>query len=89
MGYNSNLRKASADMKLGVNSVNQDMKRVRVGLMDGADSKIKRPSGHPSNKRSEKQGSSDSEKQDTSDIEKQYSRQSPRSSFYTRYIFIS
>ena len=89
VGYNSNFRKASADMKLGVNSVNQDMKRVRVGLMDGADSKIKRPSGHPSDKRSEKQGSSDSEKQDTSDIEKQYSRQSPRSSFYTRYIFIS
>ena len=35
VGYNNNLRKASVDMKLGVNPVNQDTKRVGVGLMDG------------------------------------------------------
>ena len=69
VGYNNNLRKASADMKLGVNSVNQDMKRVGVGLMDGGESKIKRPSRHSSDNSSEKQ-----------DIEKQDLRQSPRSS---------
>jgi len=72
VGYNNNLRNASADMKLGVNSVNQDMKRVGVVLMDGGQSKIKRPTGHPSDNRSDKQS--------PSDIEKQVSSQSPRSS---------
>ena len=37
-------------MKLGANnSVNQETKRVRVKLMDGDESRIKRPTGHPSN----------------------------------------
>ena len=31
------------------NSVNQEMRRVGVRLMDGGGSKVKRPTGHPSN----------------------------------------
>jgi hypothetical protein len=58
VGYNNNLKKADADMKLGVNSVNSDMKRGGVRLMDGGGSRIKRPTSHPSNPihRSEKRG---------------------------------
>ena len=60
-------------MKLGVNPVNQDTKRVGVGLMDGGVSKIKRPTGHPSSETK----SSESNKQGS---EKQVSSQLPRSS---------
>ena len=49
-GYDNKLKQTVAGMKLGVNnSVNQEMKRVRVKLMDGGGSKVKRPTGHPSN----------------------------------------
>lgn len=81
VGHNNNLN-ASANMKLEVNSsVNQDMKRVGVRLMDGGGSRNKRPRGHPSNpihRPSETQGSTDSEKQSSNGREKQSSRQLPQ-----------
>ena len=49
-GYNNQLRKATPNMKLGVNnSVNLETKQVGVRLMDGEKSKINRPTSHPSN----------------------------------------
>ena len=49
-GSYNELKQAGAGMKLGANnSVNQETRRVRVKLMDGDESRIKRPSGHPSN----------------------------------------
>ena len=50
VGYNNNLKKATGNMKLGVNSdVNLDLKHVGVRMMDGGPSKTNRPSSHPSN----------------------------------------
>ena len=50
VGYNNNLKKATGDMKLGVNNdVNLDTKKVEVKLMNGVPSKTKRPTSHPSN----------------------------------------
>jgi len=49
VGYNNFLKKANAEMKLGVKSVNSDMKKVGVKLMNGGPSKINRPNSHPSN----------------------------------------
>ena len=49
-GYDNKLKQAAEGIKLGVNnSVKQETKRVGVKLMDGAGSKIKRSTGHPSN----------------------------------------
>ena len=49
-GHDNELKQAVAGMELGVNnSVKQETKRVGVKLMDGGGSKIKRPTGHPSN----------------------------------------
>ena len=50
VGYNNNLRRATEDMKLGVNNhVNQGTKKASLKLMAGGPSKIKRPNSHPSN----------------------------------------
>ena len=50
VGYNNNLRRATDDMKLGVNNqVNQDTKKSSLKLMAGGPSKIKPPNSHPSN----------------------------------------
>ena len=50
VGYNNNLKKATGNMKLGVNSdVNLDMKKVGVRMMDGGPPKTNRPNSHPSN----------------------------------------
>lgn len=49
-GYNNNLKKASAHMKLGVNnSINVHTKKVGVKLMSGGGSRFKKPTPHPSN----------------------------------------
>ena len=69
-GYDNELKQVVAGMKLGVNnSVNQETKRVGVKLMDGGGSKVKRPTGHPSNpieqqsvKQSKKQSQTENEK---------------------------
>ena len=48
--YNNNLKKATGNMKLGVNSdVNVDLKKVGIRNMDGGQSKNNRPNSHPSN----------------------------------------
>ena len=50
MGYNNNLRRATDDMKLGVNNqVNQGTKKASLKLMAGGPSKINPPNSHPSN----------------------------------------
>ena len=50
VGYNNNLRRATDDMKLGVNNqVNQGTKKTSLKLMAGGLSKIKPPNSHPSN----------------------------------------
>ena len=50
VGYNNNLRRATDDMKLGVNNqVNQDTKKAGLKLMDGGTSKVNPPNSHPSN----------------------------------------
>ena len=50
MGYNNNLRRATDDMKLGVNNqVNQDTKKASLKLMAGGPSKVNPPNSHPSN----------------------------------------
>ena len=50
VGYNNNLKKATGNMKLGVNSdVNLDLEKVGVRMMDGGPSKNNRPTSHPSN----------------------------------------
>ena len=50
VGYNNNLRRATDDMKLGVNNhVNQGTKKAALKLMAGGSSKIKPPKSHPSN----------------------------------------
>ena len=50
VGYNNNLRRATDDMKLGVNNqVNQDTKKASLKLMSGGTSKINPPNSHPSN----------------------------------------
>ena len=50
VGYNNNLKKATGNMKLGVNSdVNVDLKKVGAKGMDGGPSKTNRPTSHPSN----------------------------------------
>ena len=49
--YNCSLKKASSDMKLGVNkSVNLEIKSVEVEQMDWSSSKINRPIFLPSDK---------------------------------------
>ena len=51
IGYNNSLKRASFDMKLGVNkSVNLEMKSVGVRHVNGGSSKINRPTSHFSNK---------------------------------------
>ena len=50
VGYNNNLRKATDDMKLGVNNhVNLGMKKGSLKHMAGGPSKINPPNSHPSN----------------------------------------
>ena len=50
VGYNNNLRRATDDMKLGVNNhVNQGTKKASLRLMAGGPSKVKPPNSHPSN----------------------------------------
>ena len=50
VGYNNNLKKATGNMKLGVNSdVNVYLKKVGVRKMDGGSSKTNRSTSHPSN----------------------------------------
>ena len=50
VGYNNNLRRATDDMKLGVNNqVNQGTKKASLKLMAGGASKINPPNSHPSN----------------------------------------
>ena len=50
VGYNNNLRRATDDMKLGVNNqVNQGTKKASLQLMAGGPSKINPPNSHPSN----------------------------------------
>ena len=50
VGYNNNLRRATDDMKLGVNNqVNQGTKKASLKLMAGGPSKVKPPNSHPSN----------------------------------------
>ena len=50
VGYNNNLRRATDDMKLGVNNhVNQGTKKAALRLMAGGPSKINPPNSHPSN----------------------------------------
>ena len=49
-GYNNNLRRATDDMKLGVNNqVNQGMKKASLKPMGGGPSKVNPPNSHPSN----------------------------------------
>ena len=50
VGYNNNLRRATDDMKLGVNNhVNQGTKKAGLRLMAGGPSKVNPPNSHPSN----------------------------------------
>ena len=50
VGYNNNLRRATDDMKLGVNNqVNQDTKKASLKLMAGGPSKVNPPNSHPLN----------------------------------------
>ena len=50
VGYNNNLRRATDDMKLGVNNhINQGTKKASLKLMAGGPSKVKPPNSHPSN----------------------------------------
>ena len=50
VGYNNNLRRATHDMKLGVNNhVNQGTKKAALKLMAGGPSKVNPPNSHPSN----------------------------------------
>ena len=50
VGYNNNLRRATDDMKLGVNNqVNQGTKKASLKLMAGGPSKVNLPNSHPSN----------------------------------------
>ena len=50
VGYNNNLRRATDDMKLGVNNhVNQGTKKASLRLMAGGPSKVNPPNSHPSN----------------------------------------
>ena len=50
VGYNNNLRRATDDMKLGVNNhINQETKKAALRLMAGGPSKINPPNSHPSN----------------------------------------
>ena len=50
VGYNNNLRRATDDMKLGVNNhVNQETKKASLKLMEGGPSKVNPPNSHPSN----------------------------------------
>ena len=50
VGYNNNLRRATDDMKLGVNNqVNQGTKKASLKLMAGGLSKVNPPNSHPSN----------------------------------------
>ena len=50
VGYNNNLRRATDDMKLGVNNqVNQGTKKSSLKLMAGGPSKVNPPNSHPSN----------------------------------------
>ena len=50
VSYNNNLRRATDDMKLGVNNhVNQGMKKASLKLMAGGPSKVNPPNSHPSN----------------------------------------
>ena len=52
IGYNNKLKQAVPGMKLGVNGeVNTSTKKVGVTSMSGGPSKIKRPTGHPSDKK--------------------------------------
>ena len=50
VGYNHNLRRATDDMKLGINNhVNQGTKKASLKLMAGGPSKVNPPNSHPSN----------------------------------------
>ena len=50
VGHNNNLRRATDDMKLGVNNhVNQGTKKASLRLMAGGPSKVKPPNSHPAN----------------------------------------
>ena len=50
VGYNNNLRRATDDMKLGVNNqVNQGTKKASLKLMAGGPSKVNPPNNHHSN----------------------------------------
>ena len=50
VGYNNNLRRATDDMKLGVNNhVNQGTKKASLKLMAGGPNKVNPPNSHPSN----------------------------------------
>ena len=50
VGYNNNLRRATDDMKLGMNNhVNQGTKKASLKLMAGGPSKVNPPNSHPSN----------------------------------------
>ena len=50
VGYNNNLRRATDDMKLGVNNqVNLETKKASLKPMAGGPSKINPPNSHPSN----------------------------------------
>ena len=50
VGYNNNLRRATDDMKLGVNNhVNQGTEKAALRRMAGGPSKINLPNSHPSN----------------------------------------
>ena len=50
VGYNNNLRRATDDMKLGVNNqVNQGTKKASLKLMAGGPSKVNPPNSHPLN----------------------------------------
>ena len=50
VGYNNNLRRATDDMKLGVNNqVNQGTNKAGLKLMAGGPSKVNPPNSHPAN----------------------------------------
>ena len=50
IGYNNQLKQATPDMKLGVNSdINLGTKKASIKPMDGGPSKINPPNSHPSN----------------------------------------
>ena len=50
VGYNNNLRRATDDIKLGVNNqVNQGTHKASLKLMAGGPSKVKPPNSHPAN----------------------------------------